>query len=96
MGVFTSFAEQKKIYDILMEYDLVGRKVYFDDISFTTDMESKMKDIEWILLPSYHYTYMSTIVSIDGKEYKIDEISPIAITLIYLKLQKYEREYNQD
>ena len=89
-----TFTEQKKIYDILTRNDLTGSKVYFDDISFATDMESKMKDIEWVLLPSNHYTYMNTIVSIDGEEYKIGDISPIAITLIYLKLQKYEREYN--
>lgn len=87
--------ELKSIFDTLVKYDLIGSKVYFDDISFATDMESKMKDIEWVLLPSNHYTYMSTIVSIDGEEYKIGDISPIAITLIYLKLKEYEREYNK-
>lgn len=95
MGVFTSFSEAQKIYDILIEYGLIGRKIYFDDISFSTDMESKMKDIEWILLPAHHYTYMSSIVCVDGKEYKITDISPIAVTLIYLTLQKYKREFDK-
>jgi len=88
------YLEQSKIYDILVRNELLDRKIYFDDVSFSTDMESKMKDLEYVYLPSNHYTYMGIIVSIDGKEYKIGDISPIAVTLIYLKLQEYEREYN--
>jgi hypothetical protein len=85
--------ELSKIFDILKENDMIGERIYFSNL-FYMDVDEKKNEILWIETPKDAYVYSEVQVCINDKEEKLFG-KRVAITMIYLEIQKIAREYNK-
>ena len=79
----------------MVKYDL--EKVYID-VEYYPEPDGEPSVIEWIRLPkeSWNQVYTAIEVCVDGHTFRLFNVLYPIITLIYLKIQSYEREYNKD
>lgn len=99
MGVIDRLIMNKEtqlIIDIISEYDLVGKKVYFEDLSYFTHEKDEYvnKGIEWVLVENT-FSMDSVYYGIDGESVSNRVVDIQVISLVYLKLQKYVREFEE-
>lgn len=84
--------EQSIIFDIIKRNDMLGERIHFDNACFHDENENR-KDILWIETPKYATTYSEIYVCIDDVKEKLFG-KRMAITIVYLRLQQIEREFN--
>lgn len=101
MGIIKNSSERLVIHRILQEYGFTDIKLYLDDVFFYIEDLSKedeyiKQEIEYIYIKSPNYSYDSVMISIEGDEIELRYAPIQAVSLIYGKIQKYEREYLQD
>ena len=107
MGIFDKYIlgreESEAIIKMVKEQDMVGRKIYFDNL-FYYGFDGKVdkngenvypkKDIEWVLVQkSYHGDTDCIVYSIDGHQLNNRIVDRQVISMVYLKLQDYVREF---
>lgn len=91
MKIFNKLSELKYIREILERNNLKGKEIFFNNCIYTNEND---QDIELI----------SVKLDFDGLVFKLDENGEInkqsnpsypIITLCYLKLQQFERNFNK-
>ncbi len=107
MGIFDALTGRKEslaIIDLVKEQGMVGRKIYFDDNFFYHGYDGEIdkygenvynkKYIEWVLIEKSYYGDSDCIIySIDGKEFTSRKVDRQVITMVYLKIQDYVKEF---
>jgi hypothetical protein len=104
MGIFDKLVNGKKeseaIIKMVEEQDLFGRKIYFDDFFYYADggIDKKgenvyiKKEIEYVIVNNSWDTD-NIIYSIDGLQKNTRVVDRQVISMVYLKLQDYIREF---
>ena len=101
MGIIKNASERVLIHRILQEYGFIDIKLYLDGVFFYTEdlfneEEYIKQEIEYIYIKSPNYSYDSVMISIEGNEIELRYAPIQAVSLLYGKIQKYEREYLRD
>lgn len=107
MGIFDALTGRKEsiaIIDLVKSQNMVGRKIYFDNNFFYHGYDGEIdkygenvyvkKYIEWVLVqPSYEGDSDCIVYSIDGHQVNTRLVDRQVITMVYLKLQEYVKEF---
>ena len=106
MGIFDKLntrPESLAIIEMVKEQDMVGRKIYFDNLFYygyngEVDKNGEnvypKKDIEWVLVqPSYQGDTDCIVYGVDGEQLNTRIVDRQVISMVYLKLQEYVREF---
>ena len=104
MGIDKLMARPESLAIIKMveEQGLFERKIYFNDFFYYTDggIDKKgenvyiKKDIEYVIVhESYHGNTDNIFYSIDGTEEGTRSVDRQVISMVYLKLQEYIKEF---
>jgi hypothetical protein len=80
------------IFNIIRANDMIGKKIYFSNL-FYNDSKGNKHEILWIEAPKGSTVYSELQVCIDDVENKLFG-NRIATTMIYLEIQKLNREFN--
>lgn len=99
MGILQSFSELKNIKELLNDNHLRGYDINFDDNTFYVNEKDEKVSLISVRLECFSWTDELTFKIEMGNEIfecKENSIPRPLITLAYLKLQKYKREFNQD
>ena len=93
MGIFSGIKEALVVLDIIKNNGLVGEKIHFDDNVKYTDERGEIHQVEYVIQKDYFSSYISLMVCVNGEEKKMmHSLMPI-VTLVYLKMQEYERNF---
>jgi len=107
MGIFDALTGRKEslaIIDLVKEVGMVDKKIYFDNNFFYHGYDGEIdkygenvynkKDIEWVLVKnSYEGDTDCIIYSVEGEEVVNRKVDRQVITMVYLKLQEYVKEF---
>ncbi len=109
MGVFDKLytkPESESIIKMVSEQGLFGKKIYFDDLffhSYDGEVDKKgepiynKRQIEYVLVyESFEGNTDNILYSIDGKVRYTHTVNRQVITIVYLKLQDYVRDFEGD
>jgi hypothetical protein len=85
--------ELKSVFDIIMRNDMAGEVIYFSNLYYYDRHEEK-QEILWIKLPNKYSVYSEIITCLNDDETKLfGNIQ--ATTMVYLEMQRIEREFNK-
>lgn len=95
--------ESEAIIKIVSDHGLFERKIYFDDLfyhSYDGEVDKKgepiynKRQIEYVLVyESFKGNTDNILYSIDGKVRNTNTVNRQVISIVYLKLQDYVREF---
>jgi len=106
MGIFDKFifgkAESEAIIKMVSEQGLIGRKIYFNNLKYSTysglDKNGENiyieKEIEYVIVNNTWDTD-GIIYSVDGFEGNKRDVDLQVVTMVYYKLQDYVREFEE-
>jgi hypothetical protein len=92
MGFFDGVKECQAVASIVERNGQLGEKVCFDNLVYI-DGNDNTEEILYIVVPNFS-AYYNIIVSINDEEKVLWRCSLPIITLVYLMVQKMDREYN--
>lgn len=94
MGLFDGYKECSLVEKLLKDNKIEwGEKVYFSNLIYT-DEEGKEFEILYVYQNQFSSAYTGVVVCINDKESRLHKESLPIITLVYLRMQKLDIEYN--
>lgn len=90
MSIINGFKEESAIKQIIQENNLYGSKIYFDESCSYKDEDGKEFALEFLVQSS---NYTDVLLSVNGGLRRLREYSLPIITIAYLKMKKYERDF---
>lgn len=93
MGLFDGLKECSVVEKLLQDNKIEwGEKVYFSNLVYT-DEEGKEFEILYIYQNQFS-AYTGVVVNVNDEEKRLHHESLPIITLVYLRMQKLNTEYN--
>lgn len=90
MGVLNGFREESVIKQIIERNNLYGKKIYFDESSYYIDEEGTKFTLDFLV---QNGSYSDAMLCVNGSLRRFREYSLPIITIAYLKIEKYERDF---